>query len=69
MIDVDLYIPVLHALEAIVPLMRAGGIVVVDDCVTGQFYDGALQAYTEFTSVRGLPSKIVHSKLGVIEIT
>lgn len=68
LIDVDLYLPVMKALEKIYPLMAKGGIIVVDDCVTGQCYDGALQAYTEFVSGKGLPSNIVHTKLGVIEI-
>ena len=68
LVDVDLYIPVLRALERIVPLMQPGGIVVVDDCAPGQFYDGALQAYTEFMGARGLPPQIVHGKLGVLDV-
>ena len=68
LIDVDLYIPVLRALEKVVPLMQPGGMVVVDDCTPGQYYDGALQAYTEFTAGRGLPFKVVHKKLGLIEL-
>lgn len=68
LIDVDLYIPVLRALEKVVPLMQRGGIIVVDDCAPHHLYDGALQAYTEFVAAAGLPSNIVHSKLGVIEL-
>jgi O-methyltransferase len=68
LIDVDLYLPVKKTLESIWPLMAPGGIVVVDDCVDGQCYDGALQAYSEFTEGRQLPRRIVHTKLGVIEV-
>jgi O-methyltransferase len=68
LIDVDLYIPVLRALEQIVPLMQPGGIVVIDDCASGQFYDGALQAYTEFAAQRRFASDIRHGKLGILEI-
>jgi predicted O-methyltransferase YrrM len=67
-IDVDLYIPVLRALEKVTPLMQRGGIIVVDDCRPGQIFDGALQAYTEFVTANGYPSKVVHTKLGIIEI-
>lgn len=68
LIDVDLYIPVLRALERVVPLVQPGGIVVVDDCDPTRLYDGALQAYSEFTAAHGLPANIVHRKLGVIQL-
>lgn len=68
LIDVDLYLPVKKTLERIWPLMAQGGIIVVDDCVAGQCYDGALQAYCEFMEHEGLPQKIVHTKLGLIEV-
>jgi len=67
LIDVDLYIPVKASLEKIEPLMTTGGVIVVDDCVSGGMYDGALQAYQEFVDQRGRPRKIVHGKLGVVE--
>lgn len=68
LIDVDLYKPVLAALRKIVPLVRPRGIVVVDDCNTHNLWDGALEAYNEFTATEGLPSKIVGARLGLIEI-
>jgi hypothetical protein len=45
-----------------------GRLIVIDDCVTGQFYDGALQAYTEFVTAWGRPVEVVHGKLGIFEI-
>jgi hypothetical protein len=68
LLDVDLYVPILRALEKLVPLMQPGGVIVVDDCAPNDLYDGALHAYNEFTAASGLPPKIVHSKLGVIEL-
>ena len=66
LLDVDLYRPTLHALQAIWPLLEPGGIIVVDDCLDGHTYDGAFQAYIEFTRRMNLPQEIVLQKLGVI---
>jgi O-methyltransferase len=69
LVDVDLYRPVKKVLEQIIPRMSPGGIVVIDDCSTQAVaWDGALHAYEEFVRERGLPSRIVHGKLGVIEV-
>ena len=54
-LDVDLYLPTLHTLEAIWPLVVPGGGVVVDDCVEPAWCDGALQAYCEFIDRHDLP--------------
>jgi len=67
LVDVDLYIPVLGALERLWPQMARGGLIVVDDCLPNNDADGALQAYDEFIQKHGLPRNIVHKKLGVIE--
>jgi predicted O-methyltransferase YrrM len=69
LIDVDLYLPVKNTLEAIYDQMADGGIIVVDDCVANGVYDGALHAYLEFTEDRAIAKRIVHRKLGVIDIT
>lgn len=67
LVDVDLYQPVKRSLERIYPLMAKGGIIVVDDCTDAEkLWDGALQAYREFTTDHGLPFQIVHGKLGII---
>jgi hypothetical protein len=33
----------------------------------GEAYDGAMQAYKEFTAEHGLPESFVEAKLGLIE--
>jgi O-methyltransferase len=68
LIDVDLYLPVKYCLAELYPRMADGGIIVVDDCAGPSLWDGALQAYEEFTSHNQLPRRIVHKKLGVIEV-
>ena len=68
LIDVDLYLPVRSALQALFPVMAPGGVIVVDDCLADNMYDGALQAYREFTAAQGLPERIIHGKLGVIDV-
>jgi hypothetical protein len=67
LIDVDLYIPALSALEKVYDKISKGGIIIVDDCRQDEYYDGALQAYQEFIKSKNLPEKIVHEKLGIIE--
>jgi hypothetical protein len=68
LVDVDLYKPVLTSLRKVVPLVKPGGIVVVDDCNDHHLWDGALQAYNEFTAAEGLPRSIVGGRLGLIEV-
>ncbi len=66
LIDLDLYQPIKEALERIWPLLSPNGMIIVDDCVKGTCYDGALEAYQEFMKSHDLASVIVHTKLGVI---
>ena len=66
LLDVDLYLPTLRTLEAIWPLLVPGGVVLVDDCQPDQVFDGALQAYSEFTEARNLPFEIVGGKAGLL---
>ena len=68
LIDVDLYLPVKAALRKVVGLMRPGGIIVVDDCHEHPLWDGALQAYEEFTSEHSIERKIVEGQFGLIEL-
>ncbi|WP_213775828.1 class I SAM-dependent methyltransferase [Bradyrhizobium sp. dw_78] len=77
LLDVDLYQPVKVGLERIFPRLSPGGIIVVDDCWSksrhmwvdgvGEAYDGAMQAYKEFTAKQGLPQKFAETKLALIE--
>lgn len=66
LLDVDLYIPVAAALPRIYDNLQPGGLIVLDDCMEDERWDGALQAYTEFVESRGLPKEIVCGKLGLI---
>jgi predicted O-methyltransferase YrrM len=77
LLDVDLYQPVKKGLERIFPRLSKGGIIVVDDCwskdnhlwVSGvsEAYDGAMQAYKEFTAENGLRETFVETKLALVE--
>lgn len=76
LLDVDLYHPVKIALERIYPRLSNAGMIVVDDCwskpthlwVNGvsDTYDGAMQAYREFTAEHGLPEKFAETKLAIV---
>jgi predicted O-methyltransferase YrrM len=68
LVDVDLYLPVKNVLSKIWDVMADGGLIVVDDCVESELYDGALQAYLQFVKEKGLEPQIVHTKLGIIEV-
>jgi O-methyltransferase len=79
LVDVDLYRPVLSALEKIYPRMSPGGLIVIDDCWhkaspsfvpvdIAEVFDGAMQAYQEFAANHDLPEILVEEKLGVIEL-
>src|SRR6266481_921767 len=65
-LDVDLYRPTLHALENLWPHLSPGGMVVVDDCLPNNKFDGAYQAYLEFTTTYRIEPNIVLDKLGII---
>jgi len=67
LIDVDLYLPTLAALEKLWPLLQPGGVIVVDDCHQGHVYDGSRQAVEEFCGPRGLRFDVVETKLAVIK--
>jgi O-methyltransferase len=66
LVDVDLYRPVLSTLNAIYDLVSPGGIIVTDDCQQGGKWEGAYEAFAEFTKAKGIEPVIVHGKLGVI---
>jgi hypothetical protein len=68
LIDVDLYIPVKDLLPKVFSVMSPGGMIIVDDCQPDQMWDGALQAYQEFTGERNLPVEIFLEKLGIVRL-
>ena len=49
------------------PMLSLGGIIVVDDCKPDNQFDGAMQAYTEFTATHKMPPRFVLDKLGILE--
>lgn len=67
LLDVDLYLPTLHALKTVWSMLSPGGIVVVDDCVPDSMFDGALQAYTEFAKDAGTTPAFRLGKLGILQ--
>lgn len=67
LVDVDLYRPVLAALEGVWPRLAAGGVIVVDDCdPDDRRWSGAHEAYIEFSDAIGVPPTIELRKLGII---
>jgi SAM-dependent methyltransferase len=66
LLDVDLYIPIRDSLPRIYAALAPGGVLVVDDCQPHELWDGALQAYEEFTQENGIPREIACEKLGVV---
>ena len=68
LIDVDLYLPIKDILPKVYSNTAPGGIIVIDDCQADPMWDGALQAYQEFTSAMNLPREFVAGKLGVVRV-
>jgi SAM-dependent methyltransferase len=68
LLDVDLYLPVKNALPKIYRAMAPGGTLVVDDCWRVEEWDGALQAFAEFTAETNIETQIIGRKLGVIRV-
>jgi predicted O-methyltransferase YrrM len=66
LIDVDLYRPVLATLKAIYDLVSPGGTIIIDDCKKGGEWEGAYEAFIEFTQANGIEAVIAHGKLGMI---
>jgi len=67
LIDVALYRPTLAALEKVWDHMSPGGIAVVSNCKTGTSFDGAMQAYNEFTAKHDIHPRVMHDRLGLIQ--
>ena len=66
LVDVDLYLPVKSALQLIAPHMSDGGVIIVDDCIPDNVFDGAWQAYVEWCEAHQIKTEIAHEKLGVL---
>jgi SAM-dependent methyltransferase len=66
LLDVDLYVPMAAILPKLYDQLSPGGMILVDDCMAHAHWDGALAAYQEFVSDRGIAHRIMLDKLGVI---
>ncbi len=66
-LDVDLYVPTITALNNIKGCMSKGGILIVDDIKKNERWDGAEQAFYEFVRKESLDFKLVGNKCGVIK--
>jgi hypothetical protein len=66
LLDVDLYEPTIRTLHKLWPCIVPGGGIVVDDVASGGDWDGAYQAYIEFTQEKGLGIEVVGRKGGVL---
>ncbi|MEM6384287.1 MAG: class I SAM-dependent methyltransferase [Pseudomonadota bacterium] len=66
LLDVDLYIPTLQILNNSRPFWSANAHILLDDVKPGGNWDGAEQAYREFTEANDLPYVKVGSKGGSI---
>jgi SAM-dependent methyltransferase len=66
LLDVDLYLPMIDILPKLYRNLSAGGIILVDDCMTDELWDGALAAYEEFVSRSEVEHNIVFDKIGII---
>lgn len=67
-LDVDLYLPTKNVLKNIFPYLNTSAIVIVDDVMDNNCWDGAYQAFMEFTEENDLSYEIVGNKCGVIRV-
>ena len=66
-LDVDLYIPTKNVLENIWEHMSENSLIIVDDVLPNNSWDGAYQAFMEFVKDKKLDYKIVGNKCGIIK--
>jgi hypothetical protein len=48
-------------------MLSPGGIIVIDDCKQGNQWDGAMQAYSEFTETEKIRPRFLLDKLGLLQ--
>jgi Macrocin-O-methyltransferase (TylF) len=65
-LDVDLYLPTKGALPRIYDVTLSGGVILIDDVMDNNRWDGAYQAYMEFCGTRGIAPKVIGNKCGII---
>ena len=67
LLDVDLYLPTLSALNNLKNNITKGSILMVDDVSKDNSWDGANQAFYEFVKQHSLKFKLIGKKCGIIE--
>ena len=65
-LDVDLYLPTKKALNEVFALMEDDGVIIVDDVMNNNRWDGAYQAYFEFCNEQNIIPEITGKKTGII---
>lgn len=66
LLDIDLYLPMIDIMPKLYRNLSPGGIILVDDCMPHELWDGSLAAYDEFVSHTGIERTIVLDKIGII---
>ena len=67
LLDVDLYLPTLSALESLRSNMITGGILIVDDVNKNNSWDGAGQVFHEFVKKYSFKFELIGKKCGIIK--
>ena len=65
-LDVDLYLPTKKTLTKIYDVLVSGGVILVDDVLANNKYDGAYQAYMEFCDEYKITPHIIGNKCGLV---
>ena len=68
-LDVDLYQPTIKVLRRIFSLLEEGGVIIVDDVMENNTWDGAYQAYMDFCKELNISPEIIGNKSGIIRKT
>ena len=66
LLDVALYRPTMAALEKIWEKLTPGALAVVANCKPGNCFDGAMQAYAEFTQKHQIQPRVLLDRLGLL---
>jgi hypothetical protein len=65
-LDVDLYLPTKNALFKLYDATVSGGVILIDDVLNNNTYDGSYQAYIEFCLSKNIDPKIIGNRCGII---
>lgn len=65
-LDVDLYLPTKKTLAKVYDVLVDGGVILVDDVLANNKYDGAYHAYMEFCEEHKITPQVIGNKCGLI---